>query len=325
MVRNNWTLEEVETVYTKPLLDLVFEAASVHREYHNSQEVQVCSLINIKVGGCKENCAYCSQSAWNKTNVKAEPLMDKDEAVRLAKVAKDNGATRVCLGAAWREVRDSAQFDRVIEMVKEMTQLGVEVCCTLGMLTEPQAQRLADAGLYAYNHNLDTSREHYSYIVTTRTYDDRLKTIENVNKANISVCCGGILGMGEKQEDRIALLHTLATLPSHPDSVPINKLETIPGTPLENLPPLQPWELLRSIATARILMPKAMIRLSAGREKMSIQEQAFCFMAGANSVFSGEKLLTVDNIGFDEDRAMFDLLGITPRAPFKKAEELIHA
>jgi biotin synthase len=243
--------------------------------------------------------------------------MQTDAVLDYAKKAKAAGSTRFCMGAAWREVRDNRDFDRVIEFVQEVNKLGMEVCCTLGMLTENQAQRLADAGLYAYNHNLDTSEEYYGEIISTRTYNDRLQTIEHVRKAGVSVCCGGIIGLGEKHEDRINMLHTLATMPEHPESVPVNALVRVKGTPLENHDQVDIWDMVRMIATARILMPRAMVRLSAGRTEMSIAEQALCFMAGANSIFAGDKLLTTPNPSFDEDNAMFELLGLKPRAAFK--------
>jgi biotin synthase len=316
-VRNDWTLEEVQEIYNKPLLELIYEAATVHRNYNDTGEVQVCTLLSIKTGGCPEDCAYCPQAARYHTNVDVQSLLKKEVVLEYANKAKAAGSTRFCMGAAWREVRDNRDFDKVVEMVKEVNNLGMEVCCTLGMLNEHQAARLADAGLYAYNHNLDTSSEYYGEIITTRTYDDRLKTLDNVRKAGVSVCCGGIIGLGEKHEDRIHMLHTLSTLPSHPESVPVNALVRVKGTPLENNPKVDIWDMVRMIATARILMPKAMVRLSAGRAEMTVAEQAFCFMAGANSIFAGDKLLTTPNPAFDEDRAMFELLGLKAREAFK--------
>ena len=323
MIKNNWTLEEIHDIYNTPLLDLIFRAASVHRQYNQTAEVQVCTLLSIKTGGCVEDCAYCSQAARYHTNVKAHGLMQKEEVLEYAAKAKAAGSTRFCMGAAWREVRNNRDFDRVLDMVKDVNELGMEVCCTLGMLTEEQAKKLADAGLYAYNHNLDTSSEYYTEIVSTRTYDDRLRTIDNVRKAGISVCCGGILGLGENHEDRIKMLHTLATMPEHPESVPINALVPVAGTPLANNQQVDVWDMVRMIATARILMPKAMVRLSAGRNTMSTSDQALCFMAGANSIFAGEKLLTTPNPSFDEDKAMFDMLGLTPREAFKSEKEFV--
>ena len=250
-----------------------------------------------------------------------QALMQKEAVLEYAQKAKDAGSTRFCMGAAWREVRDNKDFDRVLDMVKGVNELGMEVCCTLGMLTEQQAQKLADAGLYAYNHNLDTSKEHYSEIITTRTYEDRLNTLNHVRKAGVTVCCGGIIGLGETHDDRIKMLHTLATLPEHPESVPINALVAIKGTPLENNSKTDVWDMVRMIATARIIMPKTMVRLSAGRTEMSVAEQALCFMAGANSIFAGDKLLTTPNPSFEEDNLMFQLLGLKPRAAFKEEQK----
>jgi len=321
-MRNNWTIEEIKDIYNKPLLELVYEAATVHRNNQQTAEVQVCTLLSIKTGGCSEDCAYCPQAARYHTDVTVQPLMQKDTVLEYAKKAKEAGSTRFCMGAAWREVRDNRDFDRVLDMVKGVNELGMEVCCTLGMLTESQAQKLADAGLYAYNHNLDTSNEYYGEIITTRTYDDRLKTLDNVRKAGVSVCCGGIIGLGETHEDRIKMLHTLATLPEHPESVPVNALVPVDGTPLANNQRVDVWDMVRMIATARILMPKAMVRLSAGRTAMNLAEQALCFMAGANSIFAGEKLLTTPNPSFEEDQAMFQLLGLTPREAFKLEKEM---
>ncbi|HVK49403.1 MAG TPA: biotin synthase BioB [Pseudobacter sp.] len=323
MIRNNWTLPEVEELYNTPLLDLIYRAATVHREYNDTGEVQVCTLLSIKTGGCSEDCSYCPQAARYHTGIDVQALMKKDEVLEYAKKAKDAGSTRFCMGAAWREVRDNRDFDRVLDMVKGVNEMGMEVCCTLGMLTEDQAKKLADAGLYAYNHNLDTSAEYYGDIITTRTYDDRLQTLDNVRKAGVSVCCGGIVGLGETHEDRIKMLFTLATMPEHPESVPVNALVPVKGTPLENNAKVNVWDLVRMIASARILMPKAMVRLSAGRTSMSIADQTLCFMAGANSIFAGEKLLTTPNPTFDEDMAMFDLLGLKPREAFKEEKELV--
>jgi biotin synthase len=325
IVRNNWSLEEIRQIYNTPLLELIYRAATVHRQYNNTGEVQVCTLLSIKTGGCPEDCAYCPQAARYHTDINVQSLMQKEDVLAYAQKAKEAGSTRFCMGAAWREVRNNRDFDRVLEMVKGVNDLGMEVCCTMGMLTEEQAKKLADAGLYAYNHNLDTSSEYYGEIISTRTYDDRLKTLDNVRKAGVSVCCGGIIGLGETHEDRIKMLHTLSTLPEHPESVPVNALVRVKGTPLENNPKVDIWDMVRMIATARILMPRAMVRLSAGRTEMSIAEQTLCFMAGANSIFAGEKLLTTPNPSFDEDMAMFKLLGIEPREAFKKEKELQEA
>jgi biotin synthase len=322
LVRNDWTLEEIKDIYNTPVLDLVFRAATIHRQFNDTGEVQVCTLLSIKTGGCSEDCAYCPQAARYNTGVNVQALMKKEEVLEYAAKARAAGSTRFCMGAAWREVRDNRDFDRVLDMVKGVNELGMEVCCTLGMLTEEQARKLADAGLYAYNHNLDTSAEYYDEIITTRTYDDRLETLDNVRKAGVSVCCGGIVGLGETHEDRIKMLHKLATMPEHPESVPVNALVPVKGTPLADNAKVSVWDMVRMIATARILMPKAMVRLSAGRTSMSIADQAMCFMAGANSIFAGDKLLTTPNPTFDEDMAMFDLLGLTPREAFKEEKEL---
>lgn len=320
-VRNNWTLQEIDEIYNRPLLDLIFEAATVHRQNKAYSEVQISSLISIKTGGCKEDCAYCPQAARYHTDIEVEPLMTVEKVKARAAVAKANGASRLCMGAAWREVRDNRDFDRVLEMVSEVNDMGMEVCCTLGMLTYEQAERLKEAGCFAYNHNIDTSSDNYENIITTRTFEDRLNTLNNVRKAKLSVCCGGIVGLGETDEDRIKMLHTLSTMEQHPDSVPINALVAVKGTPLENNQRIGIDEMLRMIAAARILMPKSVVRLSAGRNEMSVAEQALCFMAGANSIFAGEKLLTTPNPDFDTDMQMFKMLGLTPRKAFKDVEE----
>jgi len=317
-IRNDWSIQEISEIYHSPLLELVYKAATIHREHHAPGEVQVCTLLSVKTGGCPEDCAYCPQAARYQTGVKAHRLLDVDVVLSKAKEARDNGSTRFCMGAAWREVRDNRDFDKVIDMVKGVNEMGMEVCCTMGMLTESQAERLKEAGLYAYNHNLDTSEEHYSKIITTRTFDDRLQTIGNVRKAGISVCSGGIIGLGETHQARIGMLHTLATLPEHPESVPVNALVAVEGTPLEDMKRVPVFDMVRMIATARVIMPKTMIRLSAGRLDMPVSEQAFCFMAGANSIFAGDKLLTTPNPGYTDDMAMFDLLGLHPRESFKK-------
>ena len=326
-VRHDWRLEEIRAVHSLPLLDLVFRAATVHRRCHASNEVQVCKLISIKTGACPEDCAYCSQSARYDTGIEPGRLMDKEAVVDIARRAKENGASRVCLGAAWREVRDDAQFDRVLDMVKDVTALGIEVCCTLGLLTVSQAQRLEHAGLYAYNHNLDTSAEYYPTIITTRSYRDRLNTLRNVRKTNITVCCGGILGLGESVEDRISLLHTLATMRPHPESVPVNILSKVPGTPLAGQPDVPFDETLRVIATARIVMPTSVVRLSAGRARLGLAEQALCFLAGANSIFSSDtkSMLTraVPSPDYEADRAMLDLLGLRMRPPFESRVQTV--
>jgi biotin synthase len=323
-IRNNYTIAEIENIYNEPLLELVFKAATIHRAYNDTAEVQVCTLLSIKTGGCSEDCAYCPQAARYSTGIDVQALMKKEQVLAYAQKAKDAGSTRFCMGAAWREVRDNRDFDRVLDMVKGVNEMGMEVCCTLGMLTADQAQKLADAGLYAYNHNLDTSKEHYNEIITTRTYNDRLETLDHVRKAGVTVCCGGIIGLGETHADRIKMLHTLATMPEHPESVPINALVPIAGTPLANNKKVDIWDMVRMIATARVVMPKTMVRLSAGRTDMSIAEQALCFMAGANSIFAGDKLLTTPNPSFDEDNAMFSLLGLQPRVAFKEEKQYLH-
>ena len=315
--KHNWTKEEISEIYHKPFLDLVYEAATIHRENQDYSEVQISSLISIKTGGCAEDCAYCPQAARYNTGLEVQALMKVDQVVEAAERAKAGGASRLCMGAAWREVRDNRDFDRVIDMVKAVNELDMEVCCTLGMLTEGQAQRLADAGLYAYNHNLDTSEDDYKRIISTRTYDDRLNTLHNVRKAKLTVCSGGIVGLGETDEDRVSMLRTLANLPKHPESVPINALVPVAGTPLENQPRIPIWEMVRMIATAGIIMPKSVVRLSAGRNEMSTVEQAFCFMAGANSIFAGDKLLTTANPHFADDMKMFEILGLKTREAFK--------
>jgi biotin synthase len=321
-IRHDWRKDEIRALHRLPVLDLIHQAARVHREFHDSTEIQVCKLISIKTGGCPEDCGYCSQAARHQTDVIAEAMMSKDEALALARQAKLNGVSRVCLGAAWREARDNAQFEETLGMVREITALGVEVCCTLGMLTETQAKRLEEAGLHAYNHNLDTSREYYDRVISTRTYDDRLNTIAQVRKTNVTLCTGGIIGLGESVEDRISLLHTLCSMQPHPESVPINILSKVAGTPLAEQPDVDVWETVRMIATARILMPKATVRLSAGRAFLSESDQALCFMAGANSIFSSETgtMLTsaVPTHDYDADAALLHKLGLKPRAPFKE-------
>ncbi|HLL87796.1 MAG TPA: biotin synthase BioB [Tepidisphaeraceae bacterium] len=320
-VRHDWTADEVRAIYDLPLMELVYRAQQVHRQHHDPAEVQVCKLISIKTGGCPEDCKYCSQSSRYQTEVDASPLMDKADVVEIARKAKAAGVTRVCMGAAWREVRDNKQFDRVLDMVKDVTELGVEVCCTLGMLSEQQAAKLEDAGLYAYNHNLDTSAEFYETIITTRTYADRLKTLANVRKTDVTVCSGGIIGLGESADDRVAMLTTLATLTPHPDSVPINVLSKVPGTPLAENADVPVFDLVRMIATARITMPKAVVRLSAGRHKLSASDQALCFMAGANSLFSSDNgqmlTLAVPCSEYDADQRLLAALGLKMRPPFK--------
>ena len=306
------SLEDVAALYRTPVLDLIFRAAGVHRRWHDPTRVQVCVLLSVKTGGCPEDCGYCPQAARYHTAVKAEPLLSLDEVRTAAARAKESGATRFCMGAAWREVRDNDQFDRVLDMIRAVKALGLEACCTLGMVTADQARRMKEAGLDAYNHNLDTSASYYENIISTRTYEDRLDTIANVRAAGVTVCSGGIVGMGETEADRVAMLHTLASLPTPPESVPINALVPVEGTPLADRPVASIWDMARTIAVARILMPRAMVRLSAGRLSMTESDQALCFLAGANSIFAGDKLLTTPNPGVDRDAAMFDRLGLKP-------------
>ena len=322
MTNQTITRDSVRQLYNRPLLDLVYEAASVHRANHDPSEMQMCTLLSIKTGGCTEDCKYCSQSIHNNAALDKELLLKTEQVLADAKKAKEAGSTRFCMGAAWREVKDGRGFDRVLEMVRGVSDMGMEACCTLGMLTEDQAKRLKEAGLTAYNHNLDTSEEFYGQIITTRTYKDRLDTIENVARAGISLCCGGILGMGESEEDRISLLHRLANLNPHPESVPINMLVPVEGTPLEDQKRLDVFEWIRTIAVARILMPKAMVRLSAGRLEISKEAQAMAFMAGANAIFTGDKLLTTPNPGRNEDNDLLEELGLKPRAPYKDDEKI---
>ncbi|WDF69935.1 biotin synthase BioB [Sphingobacterium oryzagri] len=314
ILRHDWTKEELIAIYNKPLLTLVFEAAALHREWHNAEEVQMSTLLSVKTGGCPEDCSYCGQAARYHTDIQVQALLPTETVISHAKKAKAHGSSRFCMAAAWREVRDNRDFDRIIDMVKGVNALGMEVCCTLGMLTETQAQRLQEAGLYAYNHNLDTSAEYYDEIISTRTFDNRINTIQHVRNAGITVCSGGIIGLGESTADRIAMLRTLANMEKHPESVPINALARVKGTPLENNPKVDTWDMVRMIATARIAMPASMVRLSAGRTEMTTMEQAWCFMAGANSIFTGEreKLLVTPNPGISEDLDMLATLGLKP-------------
>jgi biotin synthase len=304
------TLEELRWIYELPLPELMFRAAEIHRKHHDTGDIQRCALLSIKTGGCPEDCAYCAQSARYQTGVLATPLMSLEEVRARAVEARRLGATRFCMGTAWREPRDGPQFDRVLDMVRTVRELGMEACVTLGMLTDDQARRLADAGLTAYNHNLDTSRRHYPNIVSTRTYDERIDTLHAVQRAGISVCCGGILGMGENEEDRLMLLAELARLEPPPESIPINCLTPIRGTPLEDAPPVDAIQLVRLIATTRIAFPLARVRLSAGRDRMSRELQLLCFLAGANSIFFGDKLLTASNPSADSDAELFRAMGI---------------
>ncbi|HEV7524527.1 MAG TPA: biotin synthase BioB [Acidimicrobiia bacterium] len=315
--RSDWTIAEVQALFEVPLLDLIRRAGAVHQQFHDVDVVHVNQLLSIKTGACPEDCGYCSQSVHNDTGVKAEPLMAVDEVVRTAKRAKAQGVTRFCMGAAWRDVKDNAQFDRVLDMVRQVNDLGLEVCATLGMLNADQAHRLEEAGLYAYNHNLDTSPEYYDSVITTRTYQDRLDTIDALRTTSITVCCGGIIGMGESVTDRISFLHRLATLDPHPESVPINVLSRVPGTPLEDAADVEIDETVRMIAVARLLMPTSVVRIAAGRHLMGFSDQALCFLAGANSIFSSERnmMLTDTTPCADHatDREMLATMGLRAR------------
>src|SRR3954471_10075948 len=305
-----YTLAAVRAIHDLPIPELVLRAQLVHREHHPAADVQLCSLLSVKTGGCPEDCSYCSQSSRYDTGLEKQKMMKTPEVLEAAGKAKAAGATRFCMGAAWREVKDGPAFDEVLDMVRGVRALGMEACATLGMLTEAQAQRLAEAGLTAYNHNLDTSRSFYKSIISTRTFDDRLRTLGNVRKAGITVCSGGIIGMGESIDDRCGMLMTLANLDPQPESVPVNALVATEGTPLAEQPPIDPLDLVRMIATARILMPKSRVRLSAGRLSMSREAQVLCFMAGANSIFYGEKLLTTGNPDTTEDQALLAAAGL---------------
>jgi biotin synthase len=309
-LRYDWTVSEIETIYTLTLSELIFRSQTLHRRYHDSAEIQGCTLLSIKTGGCPEDCAYCPQSAHYQTTISRHSLLSVDETLAAATRARAQGATRFCMGAAWRDVPSGEEFERVLEMVRGVRALGLEACCTLGMLSDEQARSLAEAGLTAYNHNLDTSPEFYGTIITTRTYDERLRTLERVRNAGITVCCGGIIGMGESRTDRYRLLQILANQQPHPESVPINLLARIKGTPLAEQASEDPLELVRTIASARILMPTSMVRLSAGRLSLSDEAQALCLIAGANSIFIGEKLLTTPNPEVDRDRLLLDRLGM---------------
>jgi biotin synthase len=312
-VRHDWSAAEIGAIYEAPLLDLLLRAQLVHRAHHRPNEVQGCVLLNVKSGGCPEDCAYCPQSAHYKTGVTRHGLLSVEEALSAAETARRAGATRFCMGAAWRDAASGPEFDRVLEMVRGVRALGMEACCTLGMLTEAQAEALAEAGLSAYNHNLDTSSEFYKDIISTRTYEERLTTIARVRRAGVTVCSGGIIGMGEGRDARWGLLRELSSLDPHPESVPINLLVPVAGTPLGQRPPEDPLELVRTIATARVLMPASYVRLSAGRASLTPEAQALCFLAGANSVFMGDRLLTTPNPTVDADRQLFDDLGLRLR------------
>ena len=316
--RHNWTKEEILEIYNTPLMELLYQAAKVHRQDHDPNTVQVSTLLSIKTGGCPEDCGYCPQAARYHTDIEGNDLMSVQQVKAQALRAKASGSSRVCMGAAWRNVKDGPEFNQVLEMVRTINKLDMEVCCTLGMVTENQAQRLAEAGLYAYNHNLDTSEEYYKEVISTRGYEDRLQTIENVRKTNVTVCSGGIIGMGESAKDRAGMLVALSTLNPQPESVPINALVAVEGTPMEDQKPVEIWEMIRMVATTRIVMPKTQVRLSAGRTEMSREGQAMCFFAGANSIFAGDKLLTTPNPDVNEDMALFKKLGLNPQKAFEK-------
>lgn len=320
-LRNDWTRDEIQALYDQPFLDLVFKAQSVHREHFQPNTIQVSTLLSIKTGKCPEDCKYCSQSAHYDSKLEAEKRIAVDKVIREAQTAKDSGSSRFCMGAAWRNPHER-DMPYVLEMVREVKALGLETCMTLGMLNQSQAERLKDAGLDYYNHNLDTSREYYSHIISTRTFDDRLDTLDHVRQAGMKVCSGGIVGLGESRNDRIGLLQELATMPVHPESVPINMLVPIEGTPLAEVEKLDVTEWIRTIAVARIIMPHSYIRLSAGRESLSDSDQALAFMAGANSLFSGDKLLTTPNTGEGKDQILFAKLGLTTEKPKPTVAEL---
>ena len=317
-VRHNWTKEEILDIYNKPLMELLYEAATTHRLHHDPNTVQVSTLLSIKTGGCPEDCGYCPQAARYHTDIEGNDLMTVSQVKAQALRAKSSGSSRVCMGAAWRNVKDGPEFDQVLEMVRTINKLDMEVCCTLGMVTENQAQRLAEAGLYAYNHNLDSSEDYYKEVISTRGFEDRLGTIDNVRKTNVTVCSGGIIGMGEKTEDRAGMLVALSTLDPQPESTPINALVAVDGTPLEEQQPVSIWDMVRMVATTRIVLPETQVRLSAGRTQMTREGQAMCFFAGANSIFAGDKLLTTPNPDVNEDMEMFKLLGLNPQKPFTK-------
>ncbi|WP_291864959.1 biotin synthase BioB [Maribacter sp.] len=320
-IRHNWTKEEILEIYNKPLMELLYEAATIHRVNHDPNEVQVSALLSIKTGGCSEDCGYCPQAARYNTDIEGNDLMSVSHVKAQALRAKSSGSSRVCMGAAWRNVKDGPEFDQVLEMVRTINKLDMEVCCTLGMVTENQAKRLSEAGLYAYNHNLDTSEDYYKDVISTRAFEDRLETIDHVRKSNITVCSGGIIGMGEKLEDRAGMLVALSSLDPQPESTPINALVPVEGTPMEDIAPIEIWEMIRMVAATRIVMPETQVRLSAGRTEMSREGQALCFFAGANSIFAGDKLLTTPNPDVNEDMAMFEVLGLNPQKPFTKSSQ----
>lgn len=317
-IKHNWTTQEILDIYNKPIMELLYEAATIHRLHHDPNTVQVSTLLSIKTGGCSEDCGYCPQAARYHTNIEGNDLMTVKQVKVQALRAKSSGSSRVCMGAAWRNVKDGEEFDQVLEMVRTINKLDMEVCCTLGMVTENQAKRLAEAGLYAYNHNLDSSEDYYKEVISTRGFEDRLQTIDNVRKTNVTVCSGGIIGMGEKIEDRAAMLVALSTLNPQPESTPINALVPVEGTPLEKQEPIAIWDMVRMVSTTRIIMPETQVRLSAGRTQMTQEGQTLCFFAGANSIFAGDKLLTTPNPDVTEDMKLFETLGLKPQKPFTK-------
>jgi biotin synthase len=324
-LRHDWSLDEVMALHALPLTDLLLRAQTVHRANHAPDSVQLCTLLSVKTGGCQEDCAYCPQSSKYETEVGVEKMLTVDEVLSKARQARATGSTRFCMGAAWRDAKDGPAFDNVLSMVRGVRELGLEACATLGMLTDEQAARLAEAGLTAYNHNIDTSPEHYGEIISTRRFEDRLQTVSRVVKAGISVCCGGIIGMGESVRDRCEMLRTLANLDPHPGSVPINALVPVEGTPLAGQPRIDPLELARMCAVARVLMPRSMVRLSAGRTELSREAQVLCFMAGANSIFYGEKLLTTGNPDVIEDQRLLTDAGLKPMAPYASSDPTVQA
>lgn len=315
--KTNWTAEEVLNLYNKPLMELMYEASQVHRIHHDPLKIQVSKLISIKTGGCSEDCGYCPQAARYHTNIQKNDLMPVEEVLAKAEEAKANGSSRVCMGAAWRNVTDGEDFDQVLKMVSGLSDLNMEVCCTLGMVTKNQAERLAEAGLHYYNHNIDTSEDYYKEVISTRAFDDRIKTLENVRESKLKVCSGGIIGMGETVADRVGMLMGLQALSRAPESIPINALVPVEGTPMEGQEIVPIWDVVRMIATTRIVFPKTTVRLSAGRNAMTKEGQALCFMAGASSIFAGDKLLTTPNPGDNEDMQLFNILGLTPTEKIK--------
>ena len=320
-IRHNWTKDEILEIYNRPLIDLIYEAAKVHREHNDPKEVQVSTLLSIKTGGCPEDCSYCPQAARYQTKIEKNDLLSVEDVRKAAEKAKAAGSSRLCMGAAWRNVKDNDEFDEVLDMVKAVYDTDMEVCCTLGMVTENQAKRLAAAGLYAYNHNIDSSEEYYKEVISTRGYEDRLETLSNVRKAKLTVCSGGIIGMGESSEDRCGMLLTLSCLNPHPESVPINGLVPVEGTPMGEHEIVPIWDMVRMIATTRIVLPDTTVRLSAGRTQMTDEGQALCFLAGAGSIFAGDKLLTTPNPEFNKEMALFSALGLVPKAPYKKDDK----